>query len=182
MPIAVQKNYQILILTSEIASSDYCEGEVLFFDFSDLDYDVQWTGPNGFSRNDKIVLLEAAGEYSVVVTNAGGCEGILTKTLVVHPDSSSIPSAFQGQQEIIQFSLSPNPNMGNFNTIVEFTDPKSVVLSVFGLDRVEVDRRILNGQAIYSENYALSVTPGIYIMVLQTPTQRKSIGFSVLST
>lgn len=242
-----------------------CEGEVLFFDFSDLDYDVSWTGPNGFSSTDKIVLLEDAGEYTVAVTNAGGCsdeatinlsfgsdlfqalflaptdvvvdqevvvvevswpapdmvewvydqdsvnfngsnqnqyffsfpypgeidltmiasaggcEGILTKTLVVHPDSSSIPSAFQGQQEIIQFSLSPNPNMGDFNTIVELSDPKPIVLSVFGLDGVEVDRRILNGQAVYSETYNLSVTPGVYIMVLQTPTQRKSIVFSILS-
>lgn len=242
-----------------------CEGEVLFFDFSDLDYDVSWTGPNGFASTDKIVLLEDAGQYTVAVTNAGGCsdeatinlsfgsdlfqalflaptdvvvdqevvvvevswpapdvvewvyepdsvnlngrnqnqyffsfpfpgevdltmiasaggcEGILTKTLVVHPDSSSIPSAFQGQQEIIQFSLSPNPNRGNFNTIVELSDPKPIVLSVFGLDGVEVDRRILNGQAVYSESYNLSVTPGVYIMVLQTPTQRKSIVFSILS-
>lgn len=242
-----------------------CEGEVLFFDFSDLDYDVSWTGPNGFSSTDKIVLLEDAGEYTVAVTNAGGCsdeatinlsfgsdlfqalflaptdvvvdqevvvvevswpapdmvewvyepdsvnfngrnqnqyffsfpfpgevdltmiasaggcEGILTKTLIVHPDSSSIPSAFQGQQEIIQFSLSPNPNMGDFNTVVELSEPKPVVLSVFGLDGVEVDRRILSGQSVYNETYNLSVTPGVYIMVLQTPTQRKSIVFSILS-
>ncbi|MBX2870805.1 MAG: T9SS type A sorting domain-containing protein [Saprospiraceae bacterium] len=255
------------VFTVDLGNVDttICEGEVLFFDFSDLDYDVQWTGPNGFSSSDKIVLLEEAGEYTVAVTNAGGCsdeatinlsfgsdlfqalflaptdvvvdqevvvvevswpapdmvewvyepdsvdfngsnqnqyffsfpfpgevdltmiasaggcEGILTKTLIVHPDSSSIPSAFQGQQEIIQFSLSPNPNMGDFNTVVELSEAKPVVLSVFGLDGVEVDRRILSGQSVYNESYNLSVTPGVYIMVLQTPTQRKSIVFSILS-
>ena len=145
-------------------------------------YDPDSVNLNGRNQNQYFFSFPFPGEVDLtMIASAGGCEGILTKTLVVHPDSSSIPSAFQGQQEIIQFSLSPNPNMGDFNTIVELSDPKPIVLSVFSLDGVEVDRRILNGQAVYSESYNLSVTPGVYILVLQTPTQRKSIVFSILS-
>ena len=110
---------------------------------------------------------------------ADGCEDWLTKSIVVHADSTTIPSPFQPTQELLQFSMSPNPNNGVFEVVVELTEAKPIVLSIFNAAGVEQDRRILSGQALYEENYSLGLTSGIYVCILQTPTQRKSILFTV---
>ncbi|MEO0877409.1 MAG: T9SS type A sorting domain-containing protein, partial [Bacteroidota bacterium] len=110
---------------------------------------------------------------------SGGCEDFLTKSIVVYADSTTIPSPFEVQPELLQFALTPNPNNGIFEVTVELSEVKPIVLSIFNAAGVEVDRRILTGQALYEEAYSPGLTSGIYICALQTPTQRKSILFTV---
>ncbi len=134
------------------------------------------------NQNQYIFNFPTVGEFDLTMRAvAGGCEDWITKTVIVHADSSSIPSPFQGQPELLGFTLDPNPNGGVFDVQVELSEVKPVVLSIFSATGVEQDRRILNGQTIYDESYALNVAPGVYICILQTPTQRKSILFTVVS-
>jgi hypothetical protein len=250
----------------ELGSADtsLCFGEVLFVDFSGLDYEAQWSSSNGFSSQAETVRLETSGLYTVVVTNefgcvandaisvqvgteplqahfvtptdvlageevvvvevswpvpdevnwvydpalatlveqrgdqyiftfptpgqvpltlqaiSGNCDDYLTKTITVHADNSTIPSPGP-VQELLAFRLMPNPTSGIFRVEVELSAPREIVLSVFDITGQLKDRRVRSGQAFYPEDYTLSLEPGVHIVILQTPTQRKSLVFTVVA-
>jgi len=249
----------------ELGSADtsLCFGEVLFVDFSGLNYQTQWSSSNGFTSQSETVRLESSGLYNVVVTNAfgcvasdaisvqvgteplqahfvtptdvlageevvvvevswpvpdevnwifdpakatlveqrgdqyiftfptpgqvpltlqaisGNCDDYLTKTITVHADNSTIPSPGP-VQELLAFRLMPNPTSGVFRVEVELSVAREIVLSVFDITGQLKDRRLRSGQAFYSEDYTLSLEPGAHILILQTPTQRKSLVFTVV--
>jgi len=250
----------------ELGSADtsLCFGEVLFVDFSGLNYTAQWSSSNGFSSQDETVRLENSGIYILEVTNAfgcvardtislqvgteplqahfvtptdvlageevvvvevswpipdevhwiydptkatlleqrgdqyiftfptpgqvpltlqaisGDCDDYLTKTITVHADNSTIPSPGP-VQELLAFRLMPNPTSGIFRVEVELSVAREIILSVFDISGQLKDRRVRGGQAIYSEDYTLSLEPGTHIVILQTPTQRKSLVFTVVA-
>ncbi len=109
---------------------------------------------------------------------SGNCEDYLTKTITVHADNSTIPSPGP-VQELLAFRLMPNPTSGVFRVEVELSQAREIVLSVFDITGQLKDRRVRGGQAIYSEDYTLGLQPGPHIVILQTPTQRKSLVFVV---
>ncbi|WP_306641279.1 gliding motility-associated C-terminal domain-containing protein [Sanyastnella coralliicola] len=45
------------------------------------DYDVDWTGPNGFTSTDEDITNLEAGDYDVVVTDVEGCQVLATYTV-----------------------------------------------------------------------------------------------------
>lgn len=250
----------------ELGSTDtsLCFGEVLYVDFSGLNYQTQWTSSNGFSSQDATVRLESSGVYMVEVTNefgcvardtisvqagteplqahfvtptdvlageevvvvevswpvpdevnwifdpalatlveqrgdqyiftfptpgqvpltlqaiSGDCADWLTKTITVHADNSTIPSPGP-VQELLAFRLMPNPTSGVFRVEVELSVAREIVLSIFDITGNLKDRRVRSGQAIYSEDYVLGLEPGAHIVILQTPSQRKSLVFTVVA-
>lgn len=111
---------------------------------------------------------------------SGNCDDYLTKTITVHADNSTIPSPGP-VQELLAFRLMPNPTSGVFRVEVELSVAREIVLSVFDITGQLKDRRVRNGQAVYSEDYTLGLQPGAHIVILQTPTQRKSLVFTVVA-
>ena len=52
------------------------ETQVSLINTSDPDNDYVWSGPDGFSSTDLEPMVEAGGEYTVIVTGANGCTNI----------------------------------------------------------------------------------------------------------
>ncbi|NUQ23090.1 MAG: SprB repeat-containing protein [Saprospiraceae bacterium] len=247
------------------SDTSLCFGEVMFVDFSDLNYSVNWTSFAGFTSNDPSIFLENADIYYLEVTNpagctardtitiqtaptpfnaffvvatdvilneevrvveaswpipdevnwyfdnnavefiskdqyqyffrftqigeisltmqgiSNGCEDWLTKIITVHADSTTIPSINPQQPDILSFMLSPNPNAGLFRAEVQLSGPMDAVMSVYDVNGLLKDRRVKSGQSSYLEEYFLNLQPGIHLFVLQTPRQRKSYVFTVVT-
>lgn len=242
-----------------------CEGELLFIDFTDTDYTVQWTSLSGFFSAAKLTALDQTDTYFVAVTNAqgcvahdtisvdvatealqaffiiptdvvvgqevvalegswpvpgqvnwffptdsvqflrqegdqyffqfttvgevrlsmqsvlGSCEDWITKVITVHADSTTIPGLNPEQPDILSVVIAPNPNSGNFSVSVLLSAPKDVVLGIYDINGVRQDRRILQGQSSYTENYSLTGQPGTYYLVVQSPRQRRTLVFTVVN-
>ncbi|MCB0636547.1 MAG: SprB repeat-containing protein, partial [Lewinella sp.] len=64
-----------------------CIGELLTYDFSDENYQLNWTGDQGFSSTDELVRLADPGAYTVMATNAAGCQDEDSVTLQFSTDT-----------------------------------------------------------------------------------------------
>jgi hypothetical protein len=65
-------------------------------------YTYAWTGPDEFTASTEDITVLAAGDYTVTVTDANGCEATATYTIVQETstltlvrNSSPPPSALQ---------------------------------------------------------------------------------------
>ncbi|MBX2928676.1 MAG: T9SS type A sorting domain-containing protein [Saprospiraceae bacterium] len=253
--------------TVDLGASDtiLCEGEVLFVDFTNTDYAVQWTSLAGFSSQDPLTAIELSGSYYLQLTNAqgcvardtinvtvlaeplqalfiiatdvvvgeevaavevswpvpqqvewffptdsvelvrqegdvfffrflhpgtvrlgmkggiGDCEDWVYKIITVHSDSTTIPGLNPDQPDILSFTIAPNPNSGVFSVQVELSVQRDIVLSIYDANGSIQDRRIGRGQSSYDENYSLALLPGTYFIILQTPKQRRTFAFLVVT-
>lgn len=253
--------------TVDLGASDtiLCEGEVLFVDFTDTDYAVQWTSLAGFSSQDPLTAIELSGSYYLQLTNAqgcvardtinvtvlaeplqalfiiatdvvvgeevaavevswpvpqqvewffptdsvelvrqegdvfffrflhpgsvrlgmkggiGDCEDWVYKIITVHSDSTSIPGLNPDQPDILSFTIAPNPNSGVFSVQVELSVQRDIVLSIYDTNGAIQNRRVGRGQSTYNEDYNLALLPGTYFIILQTPKQRRTFAFLVVT-
>jgi gliding motility-associated-like protein len=71
----------------------YCEGLNTTLTAGSGFTSYNWTGPNSFSSNQRIITAVEPGDYTVEVTDANGCEGTQTVTVVENPTP---PISFSG--------------------------------------------------------------------------------------
>ena len=137
----------------------------------------------GANLNEYYFTFPYAGNYDLTLAaTLGGCTDLITKTIQVFPDSASLPSPLPpAQQEILLFELNPNPNDGNFTVEIELSSAKDIVLSVYDINGNQQDQWIGQGAASYNPSFSLGLVPGTYVLLLQTPRQRKSIVFTVFN-
>ncbi len=111
----------------------------------------------------------------------GNCEDFIYKVITVHADSSTIPGLNPDAPDILGVTIMPNPNTGAFNVEVELSGPKDVILTIYNINGAPQDRRIRRGLSSYNESYNLTVGPGTYFLIVQSPKQRRSFTFNVVS-
>jgi gliding motility-associated-like protein len=72
--------------------TDICLGETATYTVAFTNgvgpFTYAWTGPEGFTSSDSLVVVDAAGEYCVLVTDSEGCETECCQTLTVNDEFS----------------------------------------------------------------------------------------------
>lgn len=111
----------------------------------------------------------------------GSCEDWISKTITVHADSTTIPGLNPDAPDILGITLAPNPNGGNFSVAVLLSGPKDIALSIYDINGALQDRRLNTGADNYTESYNLSVQPGTYYLIVQSPRQRRTIAFTIVT-
>ena len=85
-------------------------------------YSFAWSGPDNFTSADEDLTGIVAGEYTVTVTDANGCE--VTETF-------GVPVGIGEFTFLQSIAVSPNPSMGLFNVNLEGAAGEDVVLNVY---------------------------------------------------
>lgn len=132
-----------------------------------------WTGPNGFGSNEQNPLLynvneKAAGIYTVIISNEGGCQTTLHVTLTfVNAKSGAEVGHFDiSSTKPVQGYIYPNPA----NTIVTLdrTENSSVLYSVMDANgRVVIKNQVSKDGQIRVE----TLSPGIYNVIWSEQTE-----------
>ncbi|SEQ39436.1 SprB repeat-containing protein [Neolewinella agarilytica] len=127
-------------------------------------------------QNQYWFIFDEAGEYSLsLLAGFGGCDDLLTKNITVHPDSTSIPSTGLFRTGISDVGISPNPNNSNFIATVELTNTDRIFMNLYEMDGTPVDRQEDQGGTDYTFNYNLNLEAGSYLLLVQTPTARRTV-------
>lgn len=134
-----------------------------------------WTGPNGFGSTDQNPLLynageKAAGIYTVIISNAGGCQYTLHVTLTfVDPK----PGVKEGYFDVtstkpIQGYIYPNPANNTIN--LDRTENSAILYSIMDANgKVVIKNQVSSDGQIRVE----TLTPGIYNIIW---SEQKELG------
>ena len=125
----------------------------------------------------------AAGTYGVKMeAQLGDCVQEVEKFITIYTDPDSIPThngPITGGS-ILDFSLFPNPNDGNFELLAEFTDVQAGQMRIYNDTGVLIEARDLSGWASYRESFQLpAAVAGNYIAVLQTQYDHRTLNFVI---
>ena len=139
-----------------------------------------------FSENDPVEIVETSFEMAKIIFRQAGeyavgmrsylkdCYQDVFKTLSVKESGDPIGNNF-GQTDILEFTVNPNPNDGNFKVKIELGRQSAVRLRLFSLTQGNLmDDKTLSGQKLYEESYRLFLAPGVYVLLLETASGRKS--------
>lgn len=121
-------------------------------------YSYDWSGPNGFTSDEASIDGLSAGAYSVVVTDANGCEIDFSTEVTV-----SVGELENG----VAFSVYPNPNNGVFFLNIEGLSGQRVQYSILDAAGRLLDRAELNAAAnIRKEIDMANAQSGLYFLRL----------------
>ncbi|MEZ5038438.1 MAG: T9SS type A sorting domain-containing protein [Saprospiraceae bacterium] len=185
-----------------IQSEDYLEANFLLpsvglMNTSIFAIEVSWPVPERiqwFYDNDRIeqlstylnqeeFLFKEEGTYTLkMAAQLGTCVQYVEKLIQIYSDPDSIPvqTGPNGFNEILDFSLFPNPTDGPFEVIAEFEEIQTAQVRIYRDTGLLVESRNLNGLKRYREAFQLQDVPsGHYIAVLQTPTEYRTLNFII---
>jgi hypothetical protein len=117
------------------------------------------------------VIFAKAGHYTVGYrTYVEECyQDDIHSLTVVEPGERD--SAAFGESIIEKFVIYPNPNSGSFTVDIELSKASPVRLRMFDLSKgLVVNDRRESGEDRYSLPYGLSLPPGVYALLLETPS------------
>lgn len=120
------------------------------------------------------VFTEPGRTQLSLLATQGGCEDLVTKEIVVHPDSTSIPSVYLGPLEILSSTVSPNPNNGLFQAVVTLSSPGTLFMSLYTTSGVLVDRRQGAGSTSYTFDFDVQGQADTYLLLIQTGQDRRT--------
>ncbi len=112
----------------------------------------------------------------------GSCQQYIEKTIAIYSDPDSIPNTTDpnGFNEILDFSLFPNPNDGQFELLVEMEASGPAQVRIYRDTGLLMESRNLSGWASYREAFQLADAPsGNYIAVLQTASEYRTLNFII---
>lgn len=121
-------------------------------------YEYDWSGPNGFNADEASIDGLSAGAYSVVVTDANGCEIQFSTEITV-----SVGELANG----VSFSVFPNPNNGVFFLEIDGLNGQRVQYSVLDAAGRLVDRAEVNAAANFRTEIDMAdAQSGLYFLRL----------------
>ncbi|MBC6111314.1 T9SS type A sorting domain-containing protein [Pedobacter fastidiosus] len=136
---------------------------------------AEWIVPNTVAviskTSDELVLRFAeTGIYTVSLkATVGECTKIFTKQISVIESTSFNDPGTVKDPFIKSFSIAPNPNNGNFYAKIELQDISKIKLRLLNTITGQViDTREENGSSSYNLPYHLTLSTGVYVMVLET--------------
>ncbi|TWP29241.1 T9SS type A sorting domain-containing protein [Apibacter muscae] len=159
-----------------LATQAYVGEEVILVNVSRPQGETtQWWVPNTVKINnqeDQQISLNfpKEGNYIIGLTSTQGeCSQYFEKNIIVE-QSKSLPNPGTTQNPLIkEFTLTPNPNQGEFKILVKLSEESPVVLRVFNTNGQLFDERKIQGKSEYEEMYhLLNLGSSVYIIVLET--------------
>jgi hypothetical protein len=135
----------------------------------------------GQNLHQWIYTFPFAGQFEIGLSaEIGSCESFISKTIIVHPDSSSfaVPQSV-GEKQILAFSISPNPSVGFFDVDFELAQEKPYYIDIYQINGTSVENRSGLGVGPLVESYTLvSPVNGLYVVSLRSGNE---IRYSILS-
>jgi hypothetical protein len=139
--------------------------------------DVQWTYNSDSvefvfqNQNQWIFTFPYTGTFDIGLSaSVGECSSFIEKTIVVHPDSSTfiIPPS-QGNKQILNYTVSPNPTPGFFMVDFELQFNMPYYFRLYRIDGTPIENRQGNGVGSISETFNLGAQAnGLYVVSLQS--------------
>ena len=120
----------------------------------------------------KVIFYEL-GQYTIGMRSyMGDCfQEVLKNITVINADENR--DDLFGESIIKEFVIAPNPNSGTFNVTVELNKVSSIRLRLVNIESgLTLHDRRLDGQELYQIPYNLVLSPGVYILLLETPSGR----------
>ncbi|MEZ4974055.1 MAG: hypothetical protein R2820_12150 [Cyclobacteriaceae bacterium] len=179
------------LLTAEfLMASEVVVGDTLVaIDISwPLPERIEWVLPSGFTRlaSENTDFLYAiapeAGSFEVGMQSfLAECQDFQQKTVVVNLVETEGEGGRLGYSEdlIKEFSVSPNPNDGNFSVEVKLSESKPIDLRVISFPRGIIEAHItLDESEHHSINFELShLSQGVYLVLLSTNDTQRFVRF-----
>lgn len=116
------------------------------------------------------LVFTAAGSYTISLkAMVGDCFKIFGKQITVMEGTSFNTAAATKEPFIKSFVIAPNPGNGNFYAKVELQEVSKIKLRLLNTITGQlIDSREENGSSSYNLAYYLTLSPGVYVMVLET--------------
>lgn len=161
-----------------VASQVFVNDTIVIVNISNPEPDrIEWL----FDKNDPIkitqeeqhfakVIFNKTGNYSIGVRSfVGDCYQDVIKTITVVKEDDILNERFK-ESLIKQFYVTPNPNDGNFEAVVDLTRESAIRIRVINMwNGTIADDRTLSGQKEYRVNYSLKlVHANVYMVLLET--------------
>lgn len=171
-----------------VATDVFVKDTVVFVNISHPEPDkIEWIVPEDIparvvSLTEEMlqVVFDQTGDYSLGMrAHVKDCFQDVMKTITVTNGDNNGPDNF-GQTDIKEFSVYPNPNGGKFNVKIVLNKEVSVRLRMFSLNKGGlIDNRIEKGSKEYNIQYDMVLSAGVYVLLLETPSGRKSIKIAI---
>ena len=174
----------IIIYTSDttidseflMSSQAYVDQDVVLINVSDpLGETTQWVIPADVTIIDETqttitLYFPKVGTYEVgLLSTQGACYQEIYKNIVVE-QSSGLPSAGDTETPFIkEFTITPNPNNGEFEVHIELAEPSPIAIRLFNyLGSFIFSQPTLPTSDDYTIPMNIALSSGIYLVVLET--------------
>ncbi len=161
-----------------ISSQVFTDEPVIIVQVSDpIPSTVEWIFPEEatvlFSDNDIAEIrfdIPGVYEISMMISN-GSCTDIETKEIIVIDSEDFDVNLDETESPIIRsFMVFPNPSNGVFTLEIELREILPISAKIFTLNsNIPVSEKLLTGQDHYMEPYNLSLTSGVYFLLIEAP-------------
>jgi len=130
--------------------------------------------------NQSTLVFTDTGEYDVTLkAMRNGCMSTVKKTIVVQ-EQGLLTYPSHALDESIILSLYPNPNLGNFNALIELSEPSELQIRVYNEEGMIVYGQHFDEVKTLSHNVDIAGSkPGIYTLLVQTDTNWKAVSFVI---
>ncbi len=131
-------------------------------------YSFAWSGPDNFTSADEDLTGIVAGEYTVTITDANGCE--VTETF-------GVPVGIGEWTFLQSVSISPNPSFGQFNLNINGATGEDVIMNVYDAQARLIWSNTLNqAWGSFQSTIDLSgMASGIYQLELVADGNRQTV-------
>lgn len=160
-----------------ITTQAYVDEEVILVNVSEpLGELVEWAIPEGveviLKEDDKLILkFKEEGPHDILLTShQGDCFEMYTKTILVQP-AIEAPEVFASQGEFIEeFIIYPNPSGGSFKAKISLAEDANIKVKIVNLiSGATMHERSENDNQDFLLDYEMSMSTGVYLMLLETP-------------
>lgn len=176
--------------TDEVLHSDFIMSTEGLINHPIIGIDITWPIPDEIewvydentaieiiNNQEKLVLeFPDSGTYLVQMhAYYGECYEVTEKEITIFTDPEMLSNGNiqnANPTQVLNFNVSPNPTSGNFTAEVLLSESIPIQLYLFQDTGNLLEQRNLFNSSIYEESFNLnSSNPGIYTLVLQTPTE-----------
>ena len=162
-----------------VASQTYKDEDIILINLSNISTEnYDWILPQQamiIEETPQTVIMRftETGSYNLKLksTNTYGCEAFDTKLIIVQ-DNPGLPDASNGDSFIKEFTIYPNPspNSGTFNVKVSLNSEASISLTLHEIALgTLINQTNLPSAKEHLKEYNLSLSAGVYWMILRTP-------------
>ena len=129
----------------------------------------------------QFIIADTGGYYLQLITYKGFCYTAQTKKIIVAKRTSLNNIGNTRNPFIKLFSVAPNPNNGNFTVTVTLQDKASIQLKLINVLTNETINLVNQaGANDYVIPLNVSVTPGTYVLLLETPKGSQTLKLVIL--
>ncbi|SHJ48249.1 Por secretion system C-terminal sorting domain-containing protein [Aquimarina spongiae] len=161
-----------------ITTQAYTNEDVILINVSNpIGETVDWNVPEGVeiisqSNEELVVRFEQEGAYDINMRSyQGDCFLDFEKTILVQPaiDAPQVTNTnLRGFIE--EFILYPNPSAGDFNAKISLKETSNIKIKIIDLvSGATMNERSESNNQEFLLDYSLSMSTGVYLMLLETP-------------